>query len=390
MHAHVQGRLDDAAFQETADDAVRLIASAQQRAGATVYTDGEQRRDSYASFVATRLDNCQLVPLTDLLPLVEDPAAFEAELRALDVPAGEVRHPGVFGRIRRSRPIAVHELDFLRTLTTAPIKVALPGPYLLTRTMWMDCIADSVYATREQIAADIVRVLREEVATCWTRACRWCSSTSRCCPRWCSAGPRTSAASCAARCRNPQGPSTNWVCRELVNAAVAGPAARAHRAARVPRQLDPRRVGGAGRQLRAADPHAGRHEGGRLPAGSLHAARRRHGAAAAAAGRRAHRRGRGEPEARGHRAGGRDRGAHRTRGIGCCSAPSGCCCTPTAASPPLPTTRSARCRWPKPSWRRSCRRCSGWPDGWMRSGLKSRKLGARPTPGSFAAAAPGC
>jgi 5-methyltetrahydropteroyltriglutamate--homocysteine methyltransferase len=93
MHAHVQGRLDDAAFQETADDAVRLIASAQQRAGATVYTDGEQRRDSYASFVATRLDNCQLVPLIDLLPLVEDPAAFEAELRALDVPAGEVRHP---------------------------------------------------------------------------------------------------------------------------------------------------------------------------------------------------------------------------------------------------------------------------------------------------------
>jgi 5-methyltetrahydropteroyltriglutamate--homocysteine methyltransferase len=164
LHAHVQGRLDDAAFQETADDAVRLIASAQQRAGATVYTDGEQRRDSYASFVATRLDNCQLVPLIDLLPLVEDPAAFEAELRALDVPAGEVRHPGVFGRIRRSRPIAVHEFDFLRTLTTAPIKVALPGPYLLTRTMWMDCIADSVYATREQIAADIVQVLREEVA----------------------------------------------------------------------------------------------------------------------------------------------------------------------------------------------------------------------------------
>jgi 5-methyltetrahydropteroyltriglutamate--homocysteine methyltransferase len=162
MHAYVQGRLDEAAFQQTADDAVRLVASAQQRAGVTIYTDGEQRRDSYASFVATRLDNCQLVPLTDLLPLVEDPAAFEAELRALDVPAGEVRHPGVFGRIRRSRPIAVHEFDFLRTLTAAPVKVALPGPYLLTRTLWMDCIADSVYATREQIAADIVRVLREE------------------------------------------------------------------------------------------------------------------------------------------------------------------------------------------------------------------------------------
>ena len=128
-----------------------------------MYADGEQRRDSYSSFVATRLDNCPLVPLTDLLPLVEDPAAFEAEPRALDVPAGEVRHPGVFGRLRRSQPIAVHEFDFLRSITAAPVKVALPGPYLLTRTMWMDCIADNVHATREQIAADIVAVLREEV-----------------------------------------------------------------------------------------------------------------------------------------------------------------------------------------------------------------------------------
>jgi hypothetical protein len=51
-----------------------------------IYTDGEQRRDSYASFVGGRLDNCQLVPLTDLLPLMDDPAAFERELRALDVP----------------------------------------------------------------------------------------------------------------------------------------------------------------------------------------------------------------------------------------------------------------------------------------------------------------
>ena len=51
MHAHVQGRLDEAAFQATADDAVRLAVQAQQRAGVDVFTDGEQRRDSYASFV---------------------------------------------------------------------------------------------------------------------------------------------------------------------------------------------------------------------------------------------------------------------------------------------------------------------------------------------------
>ncbi|MEA1648955.1 hypothetical protein UAJ10_07970 [Nitrospirillum sp. BR 11164] len=164
MHAHVEGRLAEQAFHETADDAVRLAIAAQERAGVDVVTDGEQRRDSYASFVASRLDNCQLIPLTDLLPLVDDPEEFAAELRALDIPAGEVRHPAVFGPLVRSRPLVAHEVDFARTVTEKPVKVALPGPYLLTRTMWMECISDQAYASREDLAQDIVRVLREELA----------------------------------------------------------------------------------------------------------------------------------------------------------------------------------------------------------------------------------
>ena len=164
VHEHMEGRLDEAAFQSTADDAVRLAIGAQLRAGADVVSDGEQRRDSYSSFVASRLDNCQLIPLTDLLPLVDDPEEFERELRALDVPAGDVRHPAVFGPLGRSRGIAVHEVEFARTLTDRPVKVALPGPYLLTRTMWMECISDRAYANREDLSRDIVRVLREEIA----------------------------------------------------------------------------------------------------------------------------------------------------------------------------------------------------------------------------------
>jgi len=165
MHAHVEGRLDEAAFHETANDAVRLVSAAQDRAGVDLMTDGEQRRDSYASFVAQRLDNCQLIPLTDLLPLVDDPEEFERELRALDIPAADVRHPAVLGRIGRSRPLVGHEFDFLRTLTGKPIKVALPGPYLLTRTMWMECLSERAYETREELAEDIVTALRTELAS---------------------------------------------------------------------------------------------------------------------------------------------------------------------------------------------------------------------------------
>ncbi len=163
LHERLEGRLDSVAFEAAADDAVRLAVAAQERAGVDVVTDGEQRRDNYASFVGARLDNCQLIPLVDLLPLVDDPAHFEAEMRSLDIPAAEVRHPAVFGPLSRPRPIAAHELAFARTLTDRPIKIALPGPYLLSRTMWLECVADKVYASREALADDIVRVLREEV-----------------------------------------------------------------------------------------------------------------------------------------------------------------------------------------------------------------------------------
>jgi 5-methyltetrahydropteroyltriglutamate--homocysteine methyltransferase len=162
LHDRLEGRLPEDEFQATADDAVRLAIAAQERAGVDVVTDGEQRRDNYASFVGARLENCQLIPITDLLPYVDDPAKFADELRSLDVPADQVRHPAVFGKIRRTKPLAVHELLATRRFTAKPIKIALPGPYLLTRTMWLECVSDKAYPSREELAADIVAALREE------------------------------------------------------------------------------------------------------------------------------------------------------------------------------------------------------------------------------------
>jgi 5-methyltetrahydropteroyltriglutamate--homocysteine methyltransferase len=163
IHEHLEGRLDEAEFQATGDDAVRLAVGAQLRTGADVVSDGEQRRDNYASFVGARLDNCQLIPLTDLLPLVDDPEKLEREMRSLDVPASEVRHPALFGPLGRSRPLAGHEHAFVREVTARPVKIALPGPYLLTRLMWLECVSDRFYRSREHLAEDIVRVLREEI-----------------------------------------------------------------------------------------------------------------------------------------------------------------------------------------------------------------------------------
>ena len=51
------------------------------------------------------------------------------ELRALDVPAGEVRHPGVSAASRRSRPLAVHELELpARPDAAGPSRWRCPAP----------------------------------------------------------------------------------------------------------------------------------------------------------------------------------------------------------------------------------------------------------------------
>ncbi|MEZ6194430.1 MAG: sulfurtransferase TusA family protein [Planctomycetota bacterium] len=164
IHARTEGRMDEAEFRHTAEDAMRLVIAAQRDAGVDVVTDGEQSRDSYASFVGARLENTQLIPLADLSAMVEDPDEFRRELAALDVPAHEVRHPVAFGPIRRTRPLVLDELRFARRATELPVKVALPGPYLLARTMWLDCLLERAYPTREALADDLVTVLREEVA----------------------------------------------------------------------------------------------------------------------------------------------------------------------------------------------------------------------------------
>jgi hypothetical protein len=40
----------------------------------------------------------------------------------------------------------------LQQHTDAPIKIALPGPYLLTRAMYVPAVSGSTYATKEDLA----------------------------------------------------------------------------------------------------------------------------------------------------------------------------------------------------------------------------------------------
>jgi 5-methyltetrahydropteroyltriglutamate--homocysteine methyltransferase len=78
-------------------------------------------------------------------------------------PAYAIKNPTVVGPLRRREPLAVREAEFLRAHTGRAIKVALPGPYLLSRSIWVQKLSAAAYPTREALCADVVAILRTEL-----------------------------------------------------------------------------------------------------------------------------------------------------------------------------------------------------------------------------------
>ncbi len=158
------GRMSRADFDAVADAETRHCVALQEEAGVDMVVDGELRRDNFYSFLADKVEGTQLMSLAEMLDTVDDKAAFEEMLQTLDAPAFAIRNPTCVGRLRRRESLAADDLRFMRSLTKLPVKVTLPGPYLLTRAMWVTAHTKSVYGDKPVMAADVVALLREELA----------------------------------------------------------------------------------------------------------------------------------------------------------------------------------------------------------------------------------
>ena len=157
------GEISAAEFDRIADEAVLAAIKYQEDAGVDIVADGEMRRDNFYSFVVDKLPGMRLMKLSELLDYMKDRAGFEEILRALDVPAFAIKSPIAVGKVREGEAgIAVEEAKFLKAHTTRQTKVPIPGPYLLTRSSWFEGLSEKTYPTREDLAGDIVRILRRE------------------------------------------------------------------------------------------------------------------------------------------------------------------------------------------------------------------------------------
>jgi 5-methyltetrahydropteroyltriglutamate--homocysteine methyltransferase len=158
-----RGQISRAEFAKIADGEVQEVLRRQENAGVDLVTDGEQRRDNFYSFVTEKLSGVQLMTLAEMLEVVEDKAGFERILETLDVPAYAISNPTCVGPVKRLSPLALDEYLYTRSQTDRPIKVTLPGPYLLTRAMWVKEVAQKVYPNKEALGEDVVNILQTEI-----------------------------------------------------------------------------------------------------------------------------------------------------------------------------------------------------------------------------------
>jgi 5-methyltetrahydropteroyltriglutamate--homocysteine methyltransferase len=119
-------RIPEPFLEEAQDDATRLAVQDMERADVDVITDGEMRRESYSNRFATALDGVDL----------DKPGI------ALDRTGHENPVPRVVGPIRRTRPVEVRDVEFLRSLTKRRVKITVPGPFTMTQQAQNDHYPD--------------------------------------------------------------------------------------------------------------------------------------------------------------------------------------------------------------------------------------------------------
>jgi 5-methyltetrahydropteroyltriglutamate--homocysteine methyltransferase len=152
------GHLSHAQFKSIEDAAVDEAVSLQEAAGLDIVTDGEMRRLSFQSQMIEAVDGFGTWDIDAFLWGHWHGHGAVGERRR-DRPV----NLGVVSRLVRKRHLVAEEFVYLRGRTRRVAKVTLPSPSLFVN-FWSPERSKSAYASLEHFLADVVAILRDEVA----------------------------------------------------------------------------------------------------------------------------------------------------------------------------------------------------------------------------------
>ena len=151
-------RITQTQFKAIEDQAVDEAVALQEQARLDVLTDGEMRRLSFQSQLPMAVEGFGDWDIDAFLwgdwYGGESTGNWSRE---------RPKQLGVTGKLRRKRHLSVEEFTYLRARTTAIAKITLPSPSLWAN-FWTAKSSTAVYPTLDSFLADVVDILREEVA----------------------------------------------------------------------------------------------------------------------------------------------------------------------------------------------------------------------------------
>jgi hypothetical protein len=139
------------------------LVNLQEKYSIDLITNGELARDNYVSFVADRIDGVVMMNMGDMLEYIEDKQAFEQILETLDVPSVSIKNAICNGVLKYNKSLVSDEIKFLKKITNSPVKATLPGPYLMTRSMWLPALSKKFYNSKEELGEDVIKILKQEI-----------------------------------------------------------------------------------------------------------------------------------------------------------------------------------------------------------------------------------
>jgi 5-methyltetrahydropteroyltriglutamate--homocysteine methyltransferase len=152
------GRIGPAAFKAIEDRAVDAAVALQEAAGLDVVTDGEMRRLSFQSQLPEAVEGFGDWDI-DAFLWGDWHGDEQVGGRHLERPA----RLGVTGKLRPRRHLSAEEFTYLRARAHRIPKVTLPSPSLWAN-FWSANRSSAVYPTLDAFLADVVDILRGEVA----------------------------------------------------------------------------------------------------------------------------------------------------------------------------------------------------------------------------------
>lgn len=156
---YAAGTISAAEFKAVEDRAVDWAVALQDEAGLDALTDGEMRRLSFQSQLPEAVEGFGEWDLNAFLW-----GDWRGDERVGDQSTERPKQLGVVGKLRRKRHLSAEEFTYLRSRPTRAVKkITLTSPSLYAN-FWSAERSRVAYPTLDSFLADVVDIMREEVA----------------------------------------------------------------------------------------------------------------------------------------------------------------------------------------------------------------------------------